>query len=468
MSELDNKIVINLNDYSKGSKEDKVSLKVLEDGNKSYIISGISGHGKDAISMSILDIDMENSRTAIILDTKMEYPSCIFMQQDDILKNILSERGISPASYDVDLWLPYIEGMEKDKHFRDLLRYKHPKLRIRPFRILYADVQSDTRNFALQLSGLQSLADEETRQLLKGMAKDMMFFREQAAGRQMIFDKYDRREQGCGWEYMDFEALVTNKKINVLSFYFMTKSNTVVAISTAIGILNELLSKGMVLRGENETFAIYIPELQLMMPKRIKQLTQIADTLMFRLTTGYLLQRSFHARMRINLQNLSRLDSDLFSQSNILIGKTRNPSDLNLLQKQYQFNKLWIKQIFDLPIGKFVDIQKKGNKKLFIIAPRSDKAKEREHFLIKLKAFNEHPENFLYETGSVFISDLIDIVPEGTGMTLDQYRDSVKEWIAGQPKKTLKPLQSIEVAETIGKKPAVVDDDILREFGVIE
>lgn len=465
------KLVVNLNDYNRRKKRDKIRDFILDDANHSCLVAGRSGSGKDVICMSILDVDMEEKRTVIILDIKMEYPAVVFMQQDQILKDILDRRGIAPASYPVNLWLPYIEGMEKDKHFMNLLKYHHPHLKIRPFRILFKDIESqDTKTFALNLSSLQSFESEGMESELKGMPASLKKFREEAASRQMIFDDYNRWEQTSGWEYLDFNEITTNKQVNVISFYFMFRTNAIIAISTANGIMSELLSLGMKYHAESEIFCIYIPELQLIMPKGVKQLGQIADTLKFKLKSGLLLMRSFHARMRINLQNLSSLDPDMFSQSNLYIGRTTNPQDISLLQKYYKFNRIWVQQLFSLPVGKFIDLQKKGNKKLFMIVPRSNKAKEREHFIIKIKDFNENPSKFLYETENVYLSDLPEFVPSGTGMTIDQYEKKVKDWINSQTPRKIKPLMTRQEAKSLESYKKEVKDikekDVLEEFGI--
>ena len=434
--------VMNLNDYKGDVIEDKMREKVFGDANYSLICSGRTGSGKDALMMSVLDIDMEENRTAIIFDSKMEYPSCIFMQRDPNIKSILINKGIPPTSYKVNLWIPYTEGMFGNAHLNGLLKYKHPNLKIRPFRVRYKDIESnDTKTFALGLSELQSLDMHGMTTKLTGTSARLKEFREEAASKVMIFDEDDRRESGCGSEYMDFNEMLVNKEVNVFSFYFMLKENTIVAIQTTTGLLNELISRGMDYKPAKEVFTGYIPELQLIMPGGVKRLEQGSQMLKFRLKVGLLLMRSFHTRMRINLQNLSKLDSDMYSQANLYVGKTTNPRDISLLKKYYSFDRRWVNGLLSLSPGRFIDVQRnRTSHKLFTVAPRSHKAQEREHFLDQIKRFNERPEDFLYDTDVVNVTDLCNIVPDGINMTVSQYGDAVRRWIREQPEQVIKPL----------------------------
>lgn len=410
---------------------------VFEDGNFSCVISGKSGSGKDTIQQSLLEVDLRQGRTPIVFDVKLEYPAIIFPQRDPALVRILHDNRLLPVSHDVIVWVPFINGLEKNKHFKKLLKYKHPKLQVRPFRILEQDLKSDdTKNFALGMSKMQSFAkDEEDNSQLRGMAKTYKEFKESVAQKYMIFDKADRRpgpdKSACGWEYLDMEELTDNRKVNVVCFYFMIQHNTMTAISIMIALLNELLSIAM--HEREQVFAIHIPELQIMLPKRIRQLEETVNTLLFRLTVGFLLMRSFYARARINLQNLSRLPEDLFSQSRLFIGGTRNPKDLQLLRYNFGFPDRWVNKIRDLPVGTFCDVQRYGSKKLFSLAPRSHKAREREPFVKMLQEFNSHPEHFLYETPNYFITDL-DLLDDTDRLqfSVGHYRRKVFEWIEAQ------------------------------------
>lgn len=428
------KPIITMKEYCKlsegGYKERDI---ILGDGNFSCIISGKSGSGKDTIMQSLMEVDLEQGRTPIIFDVKMEYPSSIFLQRDDKLIKILMDSNLLPTSHKIKLWIPYVAGLEKDKHFKRLLKYKHPNLEVIPFRILEEKLQSDdTKNFALGMTLLQSYAgkDAETGQKLKGISKSILDYKTDIARKYMIFDSKNRRTDDCNWEYLDFDALTRNKCVNIISFYFMIKGNTMTAISIMIGIVNEFLSIAMNYR--EKEFSIFIPELQLMLPRRVKQLEDTVNTLIFRLTIGFLLLRSFFCRARINLQNLTRLPEDLFSQSRIFIGRTLNPKDLTLLKYNFGFTPKWVSEIRCLPIGTFLDVERHGNKKLFHLVPKSHKALEKEPFLKLLVEHNFHPENFLYETPCYFLTDLNIFDNELDKFSVYHYRKKVLEWVKSQ------------------------------------
>lgn len=424
------KSVIHIDNYTYGRKDVyKMQERVFGDGDFSAIISGMSGSGKDTNQQVLLENDLEQGRTPIIMDVKLEYPAVVFPQCDPVLRNILLKQKLLGKSHKVKLWIPFINGLEKNKHFRKLLKYKHPNLEVIPFRILEKTlVSDDTKNFALGMTKMQSF---KTNIEIKGQSAHYKAVKEEIAQKYMIFDQEDRREDNCNWVYINLDDLTKNKCVNIIGFYFMIQSNTITSISIMIGLVNELLSIAM--QERKEVFSIHIPELQIMLPKRIRQLEESVNTLIFRLTVGFLLMRSFYARARINLQNLNRLPEDLFSQSRLLLGRTVNPKDLYILKQNFNFPDRWIRTIQELPVGTFVDVQRKGPRKLFSLIPRSHKARQQEPFMQMLREFNCHPEEFLYETPNYYITDL-DLFdePGKTEFSVGYYRRKVFNWIKNQ------------------------------------
>lgn len=408
-------------------------LKVADNHNF-FLANGILTHnsGKDTLTLSAVNNDIHNGRTVIILDVKMEYPCAIFTQQDPTLRRLLIEQNRAGRGYKVNLWIPFVQGMEENKHFLELLNYHHPNLRIRPFRIFKPDLTSeDSANLAFSKTALQSMATKDNQ--LVGSTKVLNELREAMGRLKMGFDDENYHRPNCGWEYIDFHEMTSNKEINVISTFFMVGKTIVPAVSFMIGILNELMTIGKGtdrLRGERDVFSVVIPEVQIIMPKGVKSLEQVVNTLSYSMLVGLLLMRSFDVRLRINLQNLSSLNPDMVSQSRLFVGKTWNIKDLNLLS-HFGIPKSERERFLHLKTGQFADLM---GRKLFSVIPYCHKAREKEPFLQMLKDWSEDPTQFLFPTPNGYLTEIIDTQEiEGKfPMTLKEYKKRVKAWIKRQ------------------------------------
>lgn len=407
---------------------------IFGDGNFSLIAFGQSGSGKDVVCSYALNNDLKHNRTVIILDVKMEYPCSIFCQQDVVLRNVLSNNRLVGRGYKINLWIPYIQGIQTNHHLKELLASHHPNLKIRPFRILKPDlVSEDTANMALAKSHLQSIATKGNRSKLIGQTRILDEFKEEMGKIKLAFDDENLWKKGCGWEYINFDQVSINKEVNVISTFFMMGQNVVAATSFMIGLMNEFLSIGKGIhryRSPDETFSILIPEVQIIMPKRVRALENVVNTLQYSMLVGLLLMRSFGVRLRLNLQNLSSLPPDMLSQTRIFAGRTRNPKDLNLL------NIFGIKKkdrmiMLRLKTGDFVDIDKRVR---FSVVPFCHKARENEPFIKMLKQYKEDPSEFLYETQNGFLTEILDtnLIGGRFPMTVKEYNQRVKQWMSRQ------------------------------------
>lgn len=405
----------------------------LRDSNYSAIVTGRSGSGKDCLTQALMDNDIRYKRTIIIMDVKMEYPFSIFAQRDLVLKNILAEQGLIGRGYKVNLWIPYTQGLDKNEHFMRLLNLKHPNLRVRPFRILKSSlISEDTANMALGKTATQSLADKNVE--LKGSSKMTNEVKEQIAKMKLAIDDTDISDATCGWEYINFDEMSANGEVNVIATYFMMGMNAVAGISFMIAVMNELMTIGKSVhrqREESELFTIVIPEVQIILPKRVKALDAIVNTLKHSMMVGFLLMRSFGVRVRMNLQNMSALDPDMLSQSRLFFGRTRNPKDLNLLNI-FGVNKSKRLEFMKLSVGNFIDV---STKKKFSVVPFSHKARENEYLVKALAEFNKFPSNFLYETETALFSEIVHhhSIFKGRPLTVSEYDRRVKDWLAAQP-----------------------------------
>ena len=263
-----------------------------------------------------------------------------------------------------------------------------------------------------------------------GQTRILNEFKEEMGKIKMAFDDEDLCEKGCGWEYIDFDAMSVNKEINVISTFFMMGQNVVAATSFMIGLLNEFLTIGKGIhryRSPDETFAILIPEVQIIMPKRVRALENVVNTLQYSMLVGLLLMRSFGVRLRINLQNLSSLPADMLSQTKIYAGRTRNPKDLNMLNI-FGIKKRDRLTFLRLKTGDFVDIDKRLK---FSVVPFCHKARENEPFVKMLKHYKEDPSEYLFETKHGFLTEIIDLHKIGGRfpMTVKEYNHRVKAWI---------------------------------------
>ena len=420
-------------------------LKVADNHNF-YLENGLLTHnsGKDTLTGHIMNRDLENKRTVIVLDVKMEYPLSIFCQLDTVLRHILRKVGIVGRGYNVNLWIPYVQGLCENHHFRELLEYKHPNLKIRPFRILKENlISEDTANMAMSKTQIQSMADKTAK--LSGTTRILNELREHMAKMKMGFDDENIWEENCGWEYIDFNEMANNKQINVISTFFLTGTNVVAATSFMIGIMNELMTIGKGVhrnRRDDEVFTIVVPELQVIMPKRVKTLEQAVNTLSYSMLVGMLLMRSFYVRLRINLQNLSSINPDMLSQSRIFCGRTTNPKDLVLLNTQGVKRSEWSK-VQSLKTGDFIDVI---NKKKFSCIPYCHKAREKEPLLKCLKLFRKYPSLFLFETQDALYSEIVNfkkIFYDGRPLTVLEYERRMKNWLNSREEQTIKPLPDI-------------------------
>ncbi|CAB1056313.1 hypothetical protein D1BOALGB6SA_1049 [Olavius sp. associated proteobacterium Delta 1] len=447
------KLVIPSSLYYRRTKIPKEWLDVIKDANFSILASGRTGSGKDSITTFVVNLDQALRRTVIVLDTKMEYPCAIFTQQDVVLRNLLIKHGLVGRGYKTVLWIPYVEGLEKNEHFQELISYHHPNLEIRPFRIRIADFTSeDSYNMSLSKTHLQAMARKD---MLIGQTKMLNEAREEM-GRRMGFDDFDLQEDGCGWEYLDFEEITTNRKINVISTFFMFK-NTITATSYMIGLLNDFLSIGKSInrvRGKDELFTVVIPEVEIILPRGVKSLDQTVNTLKFSMRTGLKLMRSFGIRFRMNLQNLSALDPDMVSQSMPFAGRTWNPKDLNML-KIFGLSKKDCLMISRSRIGQFRDVI---HGKDFSAVPLSHKAREMEYFVTMMRNYYSDPSLFLFETENYFLSEILDYEPlfwEGKPLTVPEYNRRVGAWLEQHEPRGVLPIDY-----GIGEDAEGMDDHI--------
>lgn len=436
------KLIYPAEDYHRYIDDPPAWKKVFGDANYSLMFTGRTGSAKDTASSWVMNYDLKHGRTVIILDMKMEYPCNIFCQQDVVLRNLLLRHGLVGKGYRVILWLPYVKGMDENEHFLDLLKFNHPNIEIRPFRILKPSlVSEDSANMAMSKSQLQSMADKSIQ--LSGNTKVLNELREHMAKMKMAFDDEPLKaeDEDTGWEYIDFDRMSNNKKINVISTFFMMGTNIVAATSFMIGILNELMTIGKGVhryRSEKEVFSVIIPEVQIIMPKRVKALEQVVNTLKYSMLVGLLLMRSFNVRLRINLQNLSSLDPDMLSQSRIFVGKTWNPRDLNLLNI-FGISKTDRLTMMRLRTGQFVDVMKKTR---FSVIPYSHKARANEPFIQMIRQYMDNPSSYLFPTRNGLLTEIIDydILGGRFPMSVKEYNRRVNTWLSEQKPIEIQPI----------------------------
>ena len=214
-----------------------------------------------------------------------------------------------------------------------------------------------------------------------------------------------------------------------------------------IAIMNELLTIGMRthnLPSKDQVFSIVVPEIQIIMPRKVRALENVVNTLQFAMIRGLLLMRSFGVRFRINLQNLSALHDDMLSQSRLYTGRTSNPKDLSKLTI-FNISKEIRMQMLYLGTGDFVDIFKKQK---FNVAPLFHKARENEYLIQVLRAYRDNPAKFLFETPHGFLSEIIDYKELGLEFpcTVQDYNRKVKAWLKAQKPLELQPIP--DFAET--------------------
>jgi hypothetical protein len=429
-----------------GSDSEKIQtfdLKVADNHNF-FLANGVLTHnsGKDSLTTFVMNLDLAHDRTVIVLDTKMEYPCAVFCQLDVVLRNILLKNGLVGRGYKTVLWIPFVEGLDKNQHFREILSYHHPNLEIRPFRIRIADFTSDdSYNMSLQKTQLQANSRKD---LLSGTSKITNDAKEYM-GQRMGFDDDELWEPGCGWEYLNFEELTTNKKVNVIATFFMSK-NSITATSYMIGLLNDFLTIGKSInrvRRPDELFTIIIPEVEIILPKGVKSLDQVVNTLRFSMRMGLKLMRSFGVRFRMNLQNLSSLDPDMVSQSVPFAGRTWNPKDLNMLGI-FGLSKKDRLLISRSRIGQFRDVI---HGKEFSAVPFSHKAREMEYFVSMMRSYYKDPSLFLFETENYFLSEMVDYEQffyDGKPLSVQEYNRRVRAWLDDKEPRPVLPLAQVE------------------------
>lgn len=410
------------------------SKKVFKDGNFHAIMCGKTGSGKDSISQALIDVDVEQGRTIIIIDLKGEYTTLCFPQQDTVLKNILHKNNVITKSYEVQTFCPYAYDTYDDEDFREQLNINYPKRKFRPFRLWQKELTSqDTKNSILGLSKLQTFADTPEARGMLGASRQGLMLKEKAGRKFMIMDDYDLRSEGCGWEYLDFKELLTNQKINVIDLFYMYTTNKLSAISTAIGIMNEVLSRAM--RQKSGEIALYIPEIQLLQPEGVKYLEDQVKMLMANLIHSFLLMRSFGCKNRINLQNLFRLNKSIFNQANIYCGRTQSSADIKILRQIVPDHVL--RKIKELPVGKFYSVE---DRTFFSVVGKAHKAGQNQNFLTLYKQFYANPENFLYNYHGVYSSDIMDSFTDKKMLTVNNYKAECRAWL----KELNKDVKSIE------------------------
>ena len=443
---IGNKKIIKIEEYGEHETYD---LKVADTHNF-FLANGILTHnsGKDCITQYMVNNDIKHGRTVIVLDVKNEYPSLIFANQDPILKKILIQNGLVGKGEKVILWLPYTSDMEGNSHFQGLLKLHHPNLEIRPFRILKDQfVSEDSASMALSLTQIQSLVKDTEK--LTGISKQSRQAREEMARQKLGFDDNNIWMPGCGWEYINFDEMTLNKRVNVISTFFLMGINKVSAVSFMIGIINELMTIGQGVhrfRGNNESFSIVIPELQIVMPQGVKQLDQAVQTLKYSLSVCLLLMRSYDVRLRTNLQNLSNLDPSMASQSEIYVGRTWNVKDLNMLGK-IGVSRKERTYMMHQKVGNFTDVM---GRRRFSVVPFSHKAREKEPFIGLLNNYKKDPSSFLFETRNGFLSEVIDtdLIGGRFPMTVKEYNHRMKKWISEQKSIKLAPIELDEDPES--------------------
>lgn len=408
--------------------------------NRHTLNFGKTGYGKDGLSQVQLDIDMHEGITPIIFDVKREYPLLMFLQQDPLLAKKLREKWVLPISYKINYFIPYTSGLEKDKEFKKLLRIKHPKISVRPFRININDIQSyDTKTWMLQMTQSQALAkDEELKEKLSGISKKSQEFKESVGKKVLILDEYNMHKNKekpslDGWEYLNFEEVLSCQRINVFDFSFMFKDSNLVATSTGVGMLNEFLSRAM--NPRKNMFSIYITEWQLWTPEGISQLEGQVKALKYRVSQGGFLMRSFYCRMRINLQNLNAINTNISSQYSIYLTRTENTKDLRILRQDYRVPEHHIQKIMNLRPGMYYDLSKR---QFFTVTPKAHKARGQETLLKAYKTFRRNPENFLFYYEQCYMSDILEYFWKEKTIDMKLYRRKAKEYFRSLDKEKMR------------------------------
>ena len=449
------KKIISIEPYGETQTYD---LKVADNHNF-FLSNGILTHnsGKDSFCGTMTCNDISNKRTVVVLDVKNEYSLAILCQQDQTLVNILVKNGLAGRGYKVNLWMPYVEGMDTKPHFQKLLNLHHPNIKIRPFRILKSDlVSEDTANMSLQKSAMQTSISKNMKTELKGPLAQQNEFKEEVGRIKLGLDDDNGWFEGCGWEYIDFDEMSKNGEINIITTYFLLGQNVVSTVAYMIAIMNELLTIGMRthnLPNVNQVFSILVPELQIIMPRKVRSLENIVNTLQLSLLRGLLLMRSFGVRFRINLQNLSALHDDLLSQSRLFCGKTSNPKDVSKLSV-LNVGKKFRQQLLYLSVGDFIDIFKR---KKFNVVPFFHKSRQNEYLVNVLEDYALNPAGYLFETPNCLLSEIVDheklnlIFP----CTTKEYNWRVKKWL-----KTQNPISTAMVQDPDKPNPVDLDDDI--------
>lgn len=434
------KLVYSAEDHQQYVEEPDQYRKILGDSNYSAVFTGMSGAGKDSCTGKVICNDLAHGRTVIIFDVKMEYTLSIFAQADPVLRDHLIRNNLAGRGYKVNLWVPYIHGMDQNRHFKRLCELHHPNLKIRPFRMLKKRfVSEDTANMSLQKTYLQSMVDAASKEHLTGQSRILNELKENLGRQSLGID--EKEMEGEGWEYLDFEEMTQNGEINVITTYFMLGKNIVSTVSFMIGILNELMTIGKNTHrppSAKSTFSVVIPELQIIMPKGVKSLQNVVSTLNYSMLAGLLLLRSFDTRLRINLQNLSAFPEDMFSQCRIFVGKTTNPKDMSILTKFGYKRDVAIRTQF-LGVGDFLDVL---NREVFNVVPLFHKARQREYLVSALADWADNPSKYLFETPHGFLSELIDYKKMGLKFpcTVSTYNRKVKAWIKKQTPLKIDPI----------------------------
>lgn len=416
--------------------------KTFGDGNYSGIITGASGSGKDSTTGFLVCNDLANGRTPIILDVKMEYSLAALCQNDRVLANHLIANDLAGRGYMVNVWVPYVEGLNQKPHFKRLLQLHHPNIRIRPFRILKDElVSEDTANMSLQKSAMQSYSLKNGTSKLTGTSAVQNAYKEEMGRKKLGLDDQSMYTPGCGWEYVDFNEMTKNHEINIITTYFLLGQNIISTVAYMIAIVNELLTIGMRthhLPDKDHVFSIVVPELQIIMPKKVRALDNVVNTLQYAMIRGLLLMRSFGVRFRINLQNLSALHEDMLSQSRLFTGRTSNPKDLSRLSI-FNIGKEFRRQMLYLQTGNFIDIFRR---KKFNVVPYFHKARENEYLVRVLEDYKINPAGYLFETRNVLLSEIVNHEELGLRFpcTVKEYNKKVKAWIKIQPEYRIKDL----------------------------
>lgn len=243
----------------------------------------------------------------------------------------------------------------------------------------------------------------------------------------------------------------------------MRPKNRLVGASTGIGLWVELLTRAY--NPRNNVFSIYCPELKLWLPN-VPQLDNQVKSLKFAIEEGMLVGRSFHCLFRINLQNLNSLDSNSYSQSRILSGRTESQKDIRTYRQDFRVPEHNLQKLIHAKTGTYYDLR---TGTFFSLVPRAHKARKREFFSTKMyPRFRKNPENYLFDYKYCYVSDVLTNFWQKGSLNVKDYRRLAKLYFNSLQKghhHKIMPLDYKENAETKTMKTRNVQKEEMSVYG---